>query len=330
MADSASVMQASSPRSSRIIREQLADLASVKKETLAYGTPDFASRMGRESILRHEAELQEELRAAELIESGANLEIGVEGEPVEGNAIHAAFLGRFLSTLQNLGNAVAQVLTSEPTSRSSVPRNIIAENRLAVLPGFLPGSFRFRFRLPTKEDLSQMFEPASTTVLEAVGRMLEPGRTDSETVRILTHSRVKSHYTRLLDLLAKQGASIDYRTRPNPYGVKISTPQVRERIDWLDLLQAKEESSEFAGVLVGGSIESKHFELRVGEQVIRGEVSEGVIEQMRSLKWGDTVVARLKVTTFEHEEGVAPPSISYLAEDIHKADGALTNGAPQS
>jgi hypothetical protein len=57
------------PRSTSEIREQLAALNKVKTQALAYGTPDFASQVGMQSILRHEQELLEELRAAELLES---------------------------------------------------------------------------------------------------------------------------------------------------------------------------------------------------------------------------------------------------------------------
>ena len=49
----------------------------------AYGTPDFASRAGLEVILGHERSLLEELRAAEMLESGGAAEVTVNGDPLE-------------------------------------------------------------------------------------------------------------------------------------------------------------------------------------------------------------------------------------------------------
>jgi hypothetical protein len=56
------------------LRARIADLAVVKAMAEAYGTPDFASRAGMGSILAHEQELQAELRAAGVPESGSTAE----------------------------------------------------------------------------------------------------------------------------------------------------------------------------------------------------------------------------------------------------------------
>lgn len=56
-------------RTTAEIRAQLADLAKRKAQATASGTSDFASRIGMQSILKHEQELLEELTAAEQFES---------------------------------------------------------------------------------------------------------------------------------------------------------------------------------------------------------------------------------------------------------------------
>jgi hypothetical protein len=71
------------PRSAAEIRRQVADLAKVRDAARAYGTPDFASRAGLEAILEHERSLLEELRAAEMLESGGAAEVTVNGDPME-------------------------------------------------------------------------------------------------------------------------------------------------------------------------------------------------------------------------------------------------------
>jgi hypothetical protein len=52
----------------------------VRDAARAYGTPDFASRAGLEAILGHERSLLEELRVAEMLESGGAAEIPFDGD----------------------------------------------------------------------------------------------------------------------------------------------------------------------------------------------------------------------------------------------------------
>lgn len=59
------------------IREQLIDLNNLKAHATAYGTPDFASQLGMQSILAQERELKEELRVAILRESPS-----ISAEPI--------------------------------------------------------------------------------------------------------------------------------------------------------------------------------------------------------------------------------------------------------
>ena len=69
------------PRSTRQIREQLADLAEVKASTEAYGARDAASKMALQSIYAHEKELLDELRAAELLEAMPKSNGAVQASP---------------------------------------------------------------------------------------------------------------------------------------------------------------------------------------------------------------------------------------------------------
>ena len=70
-------------RSAAEVRRQLADLAKVRDAARAYGTPDFASRAGLEAILGHERSLLEELRVAEMVESGGSAAIAFDGNAKE-------------------------------------------------------------------------------------------------------------------------------------------------------------------------------------------------------------------------------------------------------
>src|SRR5438093_1067377 len=82
------------------------------------------------------------------------------------------------------------------------------------------------------------------------------------TVQWVSHPRINKHYYEFLEALAKQGANVRLRTRGNPFGVRVSARQARDRVDWLDLLQVEEETLSLPGTLVGGSVESGRFELK--------------------------------------------------------------------
>ncbi len=303
------------PRSTTEIREQISDLTKVKASATAYGTPDFASQLGMQSILGHEQELLEELRAAELLESNNAAELVFGGDPVRDHTIHAAFLGTMLAKMQQLVNALAQAITSVPTARAPLPHNIVAENRL-IVTGWAPSSFAVRLRLPTSEELGQLIDSETQTVLDDLSKMLGEPAPSSQTVERVSHPRVKKHYYEFLDSVAKQGATVRLRTRGNPYGATMDTQQARDRVAWLDLLTVKEETLSLDGILVGGNIESGRFELKAEEEMYRGRVSEAAKTAMRQFTFGAAVKAKVRVTTMIHEEGAAEPATSYYLDTI--------------
>ena len=280
------------PRAAAEVRRQLADLARLRETARAYGTPDFASRVGLDSILGHEQSLLEELRAAELLESESAAEIAFDGDPVQGHAIHAAFLGVMLTKVQQLVNALAQAMVGVPTAVAPLPRNIVAENRL-IVTGWVPSSFAVRFRLPTREELGQLVDTESLAVLGALTELLGGPSLSQNAVEWVSLPRVKKHYSEFLEVLAKQGASLTLRTRRNPYGVGLTTQGARDRVEWLDLLQVTESAVTMSGVLVGGNVESGRFELKAEDEVFRGYTTETAKNQMKQIRFGASVRADL-------------------------------------
>lgn len=303
------------PRASTEIKRQLVDLMAVKQTAQQHGTPDFASKAGLASIQSHEGNLREELHAAELLESDADAELILDGDPVLDHAIQAHFFGVVLEKVQQLTNAIAQVAANAPTARASVPRNIIAENRLMVT-GFFPSSFGIRLRMPTQEESGQAFDPASTDVLDSLVEILGEQEPNPTISKLLAHSRVKKHYSELLEATAKHNASIGLRTRHRPFGVRLNSKQARDRVEWMDLLQTSEEDLPLDGILVGGSLDSSRFELKVGEYIYRGQASDAARQQMEAVKFGARITAQVRATTTTHEEGATAPTTSYVMTSL--------------
>lgn len=303
------------PRTAAEVRRQLADLAKVRDAARAYGARDFASRAGLDAIVGHEQSLLQELHAAEMLESGSAAELAFDGDPVQGHAIQAAFLGVMLTKVQQLVNALAQAMVGVPTAVAPLPRNIVAENRL-IVTGWAPSSFAVRFRLPTREELGQLVDTESQAVLDGLTELLGGQSLSQKAVEWVSLPRVKKHYSEFLEALAKQGASLRLRTRRNPYGVQLNTQGARDRVEWLDLLQVTESTLTVFGVLVGGNVESGRFELKAEDEVFRGRTTETAKNQMKQIKFGASVKAELRATTMVHEEGATEPTTSYVLQTI--------------
>ncbi len=314
------------PRPLGVIEEQLRDLAEVLTAARAYGTPDAASRFGMTSLLNHERELLDEKHAAELLASNADAEVSLEGDATARHEVPAGLLGDFLRFLQSLVSAVAQVRAGRPTSRAPIRHDILAEHRLLVQPAFQATSFGVRLRLPTREELGQLIETDAAETVGMVCAALDPTAPSDELADLLGNPRVKTHYQKLMDLLAKQNIGVVARTRARPRGVRIRPEQARSRLEWLALLQVSEETIQRHGLLVGGSIERDRFELKCEDETLSGTITDAARAQMERVHLGQPVTASIRVRTVEHEEVSSEPSVTYVAEGFWPADETPATG----
>ena len=124
------------PRPASLVKEQLTDLSKVRESMERHGIADFASQMAMQAVQNESARLLDELRAAELLESGHDVQLEFAGDPVVAHSIGGRFFGLVLFELQETLNAVAQVRSHSPTSRGVLPGGIVAENRLLLAQTF--------------------------------------------------------------------------------------------------------------------------------------------------------------------------------------------------
>lgn len=303
----------------RRLRQQLARLEALRNKAEQHDHLSTADEVNLRTVRQMEARIREDLRAVEMLEADADAEFTLAGDPVYGHEVSAKFLGDFLRSLQDLVYATTQVVVGQPTSRAPVRGDIIATSRLTVLPQFVAGSFGFRVRLPREEELGLLpgSLEANREALRLVGDILGDRLADEELATRLSHSRVRSHYAKLMSLLAEENADIVVRTRANPSGSKIQARRARERREWLNLLQMTTRAVTLEGRLVGGSIERRRFELAAEDGIdYAGTISEQAAEEMRHLHWGDSVRARLEVTTQEHEDVAGEPAERYHAKSF--------------
>ena len=305
-------------RSSSEVSEQLTDLDRLLAVAAAAPPRDFAGRQHLRSLERHRAALLEERRAAVLLESDAQAELTFEGDPVRGGHIDAGFFGPFLTALQKFANAVGQAVAGTPTARAPIPRNIADESRLLIGAQF-SGSYGVRFRFPTEEELGQTPGTSAPEILEVLYATFGQTVPPDDARAVIAVSRVRSHYKQLFRLLSEKGATATLRTRRAPLGVTVTPSRARERLEWIDLVQSTEREFVFRGILDGGSLSRRRFEIDDGENRYIGRVSERAVRQMKSVGFGDLVNATLRETRVEFEDDGGDPSQTYVLEAVRPA-----------
>jgi hypothetical protein len=304
------------PRLAQEVRQQLNELLEIKRSVEKIPNPKFADKVSLQSIIAHEAELRDELRAAGLIVFDASADFVLDGEPIKGHDVPAQLLGAFLEKLQLFVYAIGQAHQGDSTDRARFPQRVIQANKLFVQPEFIVGSFGFRVRVPSKEDLHQLMDTGAEEVLQTACRVLGEDDPSEDTIKLLSHSRVKTHYAGIVDLLVKKNADLSIRHRNVTRTVRLSSTQARKRIEWLEQFQVSEKIINQVGDLVGGSTEYDQFELKTESGIIRGNLSEQAKDDMKKFHWGDTVTATLRIVTTEHEDMSTGITEKYFAEQF--------------
>ena len=113
----------------------------------------------------------------------------------------------------------------------------------------------------------------------------------------------------------------DFASRAGMESLLRHEAELREELraaQMLELGGTEEENLSLSGILVGGSIESGRFELKVAEEIYRGSVSEAAKDRMKRITFGAEVKARLRVTTTTHEEGATEPATTYFLDSIEE------------
>ena len=155
-------------------------------------------------------------------------------------------------------------------------------------------------------------------VLHCLEELFKDDASDSQLTDLVTKYAAKSAYKKILGTVASQKAEVRLRTKAVPYGVKLTSKRARERIRWMD--EPEEESIEFelTGELVGGSLETRRFQLKVEEVTYDGRVSTEALEQMRDFKFGDTVRALIKETKKYRRRAQVEPTVTRQLESIFR------------
>jgi hypothetical protein len=293
------------PRPSAEIKQQLAEFRDVRQSAETYGTPDFASLMSLRSLKRQETLLQEELRAAQMVESVYDAEVIVSGQPVENHRIRVDFFGKFLVLAQNLIDELATGQTKDQM----------------LLAAVAPSSFKASFTLAADESQQRLLDVPVTSGADVLCEILDGKATSEQITYALDSQRAKSYYAQLMKLLVKQGAIIQLRTKTMPYGSVLSPQQASERSEWLNELRVKTEVIEVDGILKGADLSTLAFRLEVDNGFLTGRATDDAAVQIRRITLDTGVRATLEKTTKTHIE-MPFPIVKYSLRHVASNDAS--------
>ena len=302
------------------IEQTIKEVKQLKRDVKSYGTPDFASKWALYSIQKFEQDLQDEFKAAKLIESPYDAKLAVDGGPVTDHRINGKFFGNLLVSMQELVDSIAASVGNNGKSR----KNLKEKNQLA-LAAVGAGSFEASFVLPRiakdKTDILVEVEPEQI-VLDQLNKFFDGDIEIDLSADILMNNSVRSHYQKVISLLSSESASVSLRTRDCPHAVILNARQAAKRNEWINALQTNTVPRILTGELIAGNMRTSSFEISAGGEKIIGRASGEATKQMRGISLGETVTAIVQVTTTTHEDAGFGPRISFFLKGI-QADPTL-------
>ena len=289
------------PRPAKEIKKQLAELANIKKEIEEYTPKDFAVEITRLSLCKEEDRLKEELLAAEMLESGNDMKLSLNGKAVRDCMVRADFIGSFLSDAQLLMERLTYTAKyGKPLTGERIPEEILSESEL-MYAGAKAASFKVILKMipPDKVPMPTpdlYIVERRDKVLHGFQRLFDDRTSETELSDLLAPSE-PDRYTTRIQTVEKNDATVQCRTISDPYAVSLTPKTAGIRNNWIEKPEQKnkEDLFDLTGYLVGGSLE-RHgwFDLRVGRQHYRGAVLRDALLQMRKIKLGAHVHARIK------------------------------------
>lgn len=291
------------------IRAQLSDLRAAKADLAPIGASSLAARATLASLQANESLLQNEEAAALLARDGHSLELVLEGNAVIGHTIEASFLSDVLGRFQRLLDGVAQARDGQVTRAGRVSENV-RDNVRMMVAAMVPGSFAVRVDIPEQAD--QLFGDdavESTLGLFAFDPNIETF------LPLMRVPRVKSNFEELAKSLISNGSQFTIRTRAGS-SIVFTAQMAKERLEWIDRVETKENVLELRGVLVGGNVERKNYVLSVGDDHYRGKVLESALDELRRVALGSRVRVKLLRVVKEQVDGIVTPREDYYLESI--------------
>jgi hypothetical protein len=108
-------------------------------------------------------------------------------------------------------------------------------------------------------------------------------------------------------------------SRELTHTLAFTSSMARERLDWMELIEVSKEPLTVRGVLIGGNLEKRVYDLVADEQHYSGKVLDTALGDMRHMTLGSDVTARLLVVTKSQADDILPSHTDYYLESVQSA-----------
>lgn len=309
------------PRSSRIVAEHLQDVLALKALAGKIGKDDFVGRVRMKNILVQETALREELTAAELLESRNDLEISIDGDPVEDHAVSADFFGEFLVHLQEVAHKVTFAAGSDTKAPRKIPLDKRIESKM-LITGWRASSFTVQLKLTSIEDSDDfMVEERRKVALDNLLKLFDDDTAEEKLIPIINNSGSKGVYKKLLDNIASRGATVKFRTKLYPFKSQLSPDKAAKRSQWMNVEDKPDTRRhlEISGILVAGNIDAHTFKIRTQETTYSGSIAKDAQSQILRISLSSRVNALIEEVTSYKTTADLKPSVKWTLESISEA-----------
>ena len=227
------------------------------------------------------------------------IDIALESSPVQAGRVGARVLGQLIGNIQRLVDALGQAAAGNPTSRGSIPAEILQQTQLDVVSSYA-GSFGVRLETHSQDDV--LGESLGRIAIGSLFELLEAGSDlDKLTVQLQRlRGRVARSYEDFLGTMETSLPSTTIRWvqrwQPRYRRVSLTSQLARDiRIQVQDVHTSIEETFTLYGRLMMGNLLTGHFELVGGEPEdrISGIVSEDAEVQIQAVTLGSSCKAVL-------------------------------------
>ena len=303
-------------------------------ESYLAGLPDELREGPYGAVYRSRLELlRDELATAELLQTAQQaassaMDFRISNQRTGDHRVPARLLGELLTRWQSLFSALAQAAAGKPTTRGSLPADIIARTALDVV-AFAPGSFIARMVLEQDVQPDLVDDALGIRTFQEFEQLCSANRDEMGALMRRFKGRVLSAYIKLMELLHTSGTSLDVRlVEPRGTGVRrasLQADRVRTVLPWLAQLGEPEEENRLLleGVLTAAHSRTGTFEIDLGEEgTLQGRVHDD------SLLDGAIIGKRYRFEVFEvvtRDRLTGQFDTSFTLQTLHPLEGDATH-----
>jgi hypothetical protein len=212
----------------------------------------------------------------------------------------ARILGNFLKSIQDIMDAIGNVLESRDIARGPIPQAQIAKTQLVVTRTFA-GSFGVELSSSQEADL--FGDTTTYNAIEYFVSLLNSG-SDPERLRQILHElkiRPASKYRELLTNVLKTntGFNIDWASpvEGRKGSANLNVANAKEVIVIIDEIESEEPYEyDVIGILIGMNIRTKVYEIKDTDQnrKISGKILEEAVHQVENATINREYLARIR------------------------------------